>query len=566
MNISIRNLLFASIALLLGALLAQGTWGWLALSRSSAQQTETYEDDVKPMAMLKSVADAYAVNIVDTAHKARNGNIAWDVARARVAEANGIVQKNWTAYQARHAEGAKQSAADKAEHKVAVELVGLLRTADSEVEVLMGILNRGDKAALDAFVINRLYPAIDPVSEAIDKLVNFQIDGANGAQVEALATFATTRMVSLSIALAALTIAALTGLGIVTQVTRPLDAITAATQKLAAGDKTVAVPGVERRNEIGALARSLLVFKDNMLETDRLRAEQETQKQAAERERRQAMLDLADKFEQSVGGIVNNVTAQATQLQATAESMTGAANDTASQASAVASASDQASQNVQTVATATTQLTASINEISQQVTWSGQIIGEASTQAANSNEQVASLAAAAERIGGVVKIINAIAGQTNLLALNATIEAARAGESGKGFAVVAAEVKALANQTAKATDSISLEIQAIQQATRTSVESIREITTTIGKVNESASAIASAVEEQGAATQEISRNVTQAAQGTQGVSDNIGAVTQAAQQAGAAASQVLASAGDLSRNGEMLKTQVRAFLDEVRAA
>jgi methyl-accepting chemotaxis protein len=346
----------------------------------------------------------------------------------------------------------------------------------------------------------------------------------------------------------------------------PVGAMTQAMTKISAGDLATEVPARENKDELGDMAKALQVFRDNLAETERLRAEQEAQKKKAEADRRQAMLDLAAKFEATVGGIVNSVTAQATELQATARTMAETAESTARRSTAVAAASEQATQNVQTVASATEELSASVREIGQQVTSSTQMIGGAVKQADVSNEQVQGLAMAAQKIGDIVTLINSIASQTNLLALNATIEAARAGEAGKGFAVVASEVKSLANQTAKATEEIGLQVRSIQEATEHSVKSIQEIATTIGKVNETATAISSAVEEQGAATQEIARNVQQASQGTQDVSTNIVQVNQAAQDSGAAAAQVLASAGELSKNSETLRQQVDQFLAEVRAA
>jgi len=349
-------------------------------------------------------------------------------------------------------------------------------------------------------------------------------------------------------------------------IAQPVVSMTGVMQTLSSGNLQVEIPARNRRDEIGEMAQSVQVFKDSMIETERLKAEQETLKQKAEQERRQAMLDMAQKFEASVGGIVNSVTSQATELQATAQAMAATSEETTRQSTTVAAASEQATTNVQTVASATEELSASVREISQQVTQSSRMTAEAVEQANSSNQQVQGLTDAAAKIGDVVKIISDIAGQTNLLALNATIEAARAGEAGKGFAVVASEVKALANQTARATEEIAAQVKAIQEATQTSAQSIQSITETIGKVNETAATIASAVEEQGAATQEIARNVAQAAQGTQEVSSNITGVSEAATQTGAAAAQVLASAGELSKNGELLKQQVDAFLHEVRAA
>jgi len=349
-------------------------------------------------------------------------------------------------------------------------------------------------------------------------------------------------------------------------ISRPVATMTAAMRALSGGNLTVDIPAHGRRDEIGEMAKSVQVFKDTMIEAERLRAEQEAQKQRAAAERREAMLALATRFESSVGGIVESVSAQAIELQATAQAMTDTSEQTSRRAATVAAASEQATANVQTVASATEQLSASVGEIGQQVTRSSRMVGDAVEQANRGNRQVQGLAAAGQKIGEVVKLIAEIAGQTNLLALNATIEAARAGDAGKGFAVVASEVKALASQTAQATDEIAAQVKAIQDATSSSVQAIQDVAEIIGKVSETTTVIASAVEQQGAATQEIARNVQQAAQGNQEVSSHIAGVSEAAQQTGAAATQVLASAGELSKNGALLKHQVDAFLQEVRAA
>jgi methyl-accepting chemotaxis protein len=345
----------------------------------------------------------------------------------------------------------------------------------------------------------------------------------------------------------------------------PIAAMTRAMQDLAGGNKETIIPATDHKDEVGTMAKTLQVFKDNMLEAERLRAEQEEAKLRTEAERRKAMLDLADRFEANVGGVVSGVSAAAEQLQRTAQSMSATAEQTARQSTVVAAASEETTQNVQTVASATEELSASISEITSQVNESTRIVGEAVHQANDTNHKVQGLAEAAQKIGDVVRLINDIAGQTNLLALNATIEAARAGEAGKGFAVVASEVKTLATQTARATEEIASQVRSIQDATAGSAQAIEAITKTIGRVSEISTAIASAVEEQGAATQEISRNVQQAAQGTQEVSANSTGVSEAARQTGQAAGEVLQSAGELSRNGAQLRTQVDEFLRTVRA-
>ena len=292
-----------------------------------------------------------------------------------------------------------------------------------------------------------------------------------------------------------LVIATFLGLILTRGIATPIRGMCTVMARLAKGDATVTIPGVGRADEIGEMALAVDVFKGNIIESERLRVEQESQKQHAEQERRQGMLDLAVKFETSVGGIVGSVASAATELQLTAQTMAAASEETTRQTTTVAAASEQATQNVQAVATATEELSASIREISQQVSAASRMINDGVHQATRSNEQVRGLTAAAEKIGDVVRIISDIAGQTNLLALNATIEAARAGDAGKGFAVVASEVKILANQTAKATVEIAEQIKTIQEATQNAAQSIHSIAETIGKVSETTTIIASAVEE-----------------------------------------------------------------------
>jgi methyl-accepting chemotaxis protein len=346
---------------------------------------------------------------------------------------------------------------------------------------------------------------------------------------------------------------------------RPIGSLNAAMEALARNDLTAEIPGSGRGDEVGAMARTVAVFKTSALEVAQLRAGQEAEQQR-QIERGKKIETTVIQFESDVRGIVQGVSSAATELQSTATSMASTAEQTTRQSSTVAAASEEATQNVQTVAAATEQLSASIREISQQLSQATRVIAEGVQQATQSSAQMRGLTTASERIGDVVKIISDIAGQTNLLALNATIEAARAGDAGKGFAVVASEVKALATQTSKATGDIADQIKAIQEATQISAQSIQSVTETISKVSETATAIASAIEQQGAATQEISRNVLQAARGTQEVSGNIVGVSHAAQQTGSAATQVLSAAAELSRNGEALQMQVEAFLREVRVA
>jgi methyl-accepting chemotaxis protein len=334
---------------------------------------------------------------------------------------------------------------------------------------------------------------------------------------------------------------------------------------LASGDLATNVAGAESKDEIGEMARSLLVFRDNMQRTKSLAEEQETAQ-----ERRNARVkrveELTQGFDERISGALKTVDAAVGDMNGSAEAMAGVAEDTNRRSSAVAAAAGQASSNVQTVASATEELSASISEISRHVSQSAKIAGQAVEQANQTNNQVEQLSEAAQKIGDVVKLINDIAGQTNLLALNATIEAARAGDAGKGFAVVASEVKSLATQTAKATEDIASQIGAIQTATQGSVLAIQAIAKTIAEINEIAATVAAAVEEQGAATQEIARNVQQAATGTGEVTSNIGGVTEAAAKTGDAAQNVRASAAELARQSEVLRGEVDRFLAAVKAA
>ncbi len=349
-------------------------------------------------------------------------------------------------------------------------------------------------------------------------------------------------------------------------IVRPVKAMTATMGRLARGDMSAEIPGTERRDEIGEMSQAVQVFKESMVEAERLRAEQERQKTEAAVQRKADMARLADEFEQAVGGIVKTVASAATELRASAQSMSSTAEETNKQAQAVASASNEAAASVQTVAAAAEELSSSVDEIARQITQSNDVASKAVRQAETTNSDMAGLASAAQKIGDVVKLIEEIASQTNLLALNATIEAARAGEAGKGFAVVASEVKTLATQTGKATEEISSQIAAVQAATQNSVTAINGIGETIRTISTISGTIAAAVEEQTAATREIARNVQQAAQGTSEVTENIVSVSQAANDTGAAAGQVLGSAEELSHQAELLRGELTRFIDVVRAA
>ncbi len=334
---------------------------------------------------------------------------------------------------------------------------------------------------------------------------------------------------------------------------------------LAGGDHSVAIPATDKKDEIGLMARAVLIFKENMIRAKEL-ADKEAEAVSARVARAARVNELTQAFDANISTVLRSVASASTELQATASSMTATAEETSNQATAVAAATEEASTNVQTVAAASEELASSVTEIGRQVSQSAAIAQKAVAEADRTNTTVQGLYDGAASIGDVVKLISDIASQTNLLALNATIEAARAGEAGRGFAVVASEVKSLAEQTAKATDQIGAQISSIQTSSSEAVSAIRGITATINEINEIASAIASAVEEQGSATQEIARNVQQAALGTGEISSNVVGVQQAAGDTGAAAHQVLQASSELSRQSETMRGEVEAFLNNIKAA
>jgi methyl-accepting chemotaxis protein len=415
-----------------------------------------------------------------------------------------------------------------------------------------------EKASVDAFA------AVEPIIESMSKALNVVRTDAEARNIEVRDTVQ--QSVELAIPLVALVVL-IAGLFVGRSVSRPMVAMRKAMVELANGNFDVVLPGLGRADEIGEIAQAVETFKVNAKQKAQEEAEAKSGQDKIAAELRKAdMRKLADLFEHAVSGIVETVSSAASGLEASANTLTGAAESSRELATTVAAASEEASTNVQSVASASEELTSSVNEISRQVQESSRVADEAVNQAQKTNGRVSELSKAASRIGDVVELINTIAAQTNLLALNATIEAARAGEAGRGFAVVASEVKALAEQTAKATGEISHQISGIQAATDESVDAIKEIGNTIGRMSEISSTIAAAVEEQGAATQEISRNIQHAAQGTLQVTSNVTDLQRGASDTGAASAQVLSAAKSLSNESNRLKVEVAKFLDSVRAA
>ncbi|UYW24792.1 methyl-accepting chemotaxis protein [Methylorubrum extorquens] len=411
-------------------------------------------------------------------------------------------------------------------------------------------------------------PARRKVVESLVQRVEANLRDLEAAKAQAaeIAGAASVTLTSLAV-VGLLTAFGLLGAIAVWGAVRPMGRLVDVLQRMAKGDIDAEIAEARRGDEIGAIGKAVEGIKAMVAQKAAEQAEvKRIADEAAAIERKRTMLELADGFERAVGGIVGMVSSSATELQATASTMTATATQTANQSTTVAAAAEEAASNVSTVAAAAEELGASVQEIGRQVSGSATLAQTAAGEADQTAHLVGALSQAATRIGDVVSLISNIAGQTNLLALNATIEAARAGEAGRGFAVVASEVKELAAQTARATDEISGQIAQIQGATGQAVTAIGAITSRIREINAVTATIAAAVEEQGAATQEIVRNVSQAATGTGEVTSNIAGVAQASEETGAAASQVLSAASELSRQSEHLGAEVARFLNTVRAA
>jgi len=401
--------------------------------------------------------------------------------------------------------------------------------------------------------------------EILKKDIDLNNAGADKAAADAADNYSSALMMLAIILGVAIIAGVAVSLYLVRDVSDGIASIVKPMQALGHGDLSVEIPHRGEKTEIGLMADALQVFKEALI-AKKAADEAAARDAEAKIERGRRVDSITRDFEQMIGEIVQTVASAASQLEASAGTLSTTAKRSQELSTTVAAASEEASTNVQSVASATEELSSSVNEISRQVQESARMASDAVGQARSTTERVSELSKAATRIGDVIELINTIAGQTNLLALNATIEAARAGEAGRGFAVVASEVKALAEQTAKATGEIGQQINGIQSATLDSVNAIKEISGTIEKLSEISSTIAAAVEEQGAATQEISRNVQQAAQGTQEVSSNITDVQQGASETGSASSQVLSAAQTLSADSGRLRTEVSKFLTNVRAA
>jgi methyl-accepting chemotaxis protein len=455
---------------------------------------------------------------------------------------------------------------DGEERKLADDITQAAAAYHTSSATLKASFEANDIAGATALYMGDMQVAANILRKAIAADREFQLKQGSSAATTGIALGeAAMTLIMCALALTALACFVI-GFIMIRTISVPITRMSGVMQKLADGDTNVTIPNVGERNEIGVMGGTVEVFKDNMIKTRALEEETRQAREDAEVQRKKTMYDLADQFENAVGGIVEMVSSAATEMQATASQLTSSAQESAAQATSVSAAAEEAGTNVTSVAGSAEELGASVSEISRQVEHSSVKAREAVIEADATAAIVQELSEAADRINGIVDMITGIASQTNLLALNATIESARAGEAGRGFAVVASEVKALASQTGRATAEISQHIASIQSTTKRAVEAISNITGTIRDINDSSSTIAAAVEQQGSATNEIVQAVNQASMGTQEVTSNITGVARMAEETGAGAAQVLSASGELAQQAANLRTQINSFLAHVRAA
>ncbi|NUB23316.1 methyl-accepting chemotaxis protein [Azospirillum brasilense] len=559
MRFTIKFILL-SVLSLLGALLALSDLAGLrALNVANGNLRTVHDERVLPLRDLKIISDAYAVFIVDASHKARNGNFTWNESLSSIRKAKDDIRERWNAYLGTNL--------DQEETALVNGIKPEMAKADAAVERLIGVLSGRDAAALDAYVKNELYQTIDPVTDGISQLIDLQVRVAGERYAEAQATHATANVTSL-VLLGIGAVMVILGMAVVVlRVVRPVARLTETMRCIVGGDYDTMVPATDRRDEIGAMAQAVEVFKANGLENQRMRREQERQREQAEIIKRDALENMAQTVERETRNAVDQVSERTGQMERNAAAMAQSASAVGANSQSVATAAEQALRNAQTVAAASEELTASIREIGAQVAQASSITRIAVEKGDLARGTIQSLSDAVQRIGDVAQLIQNIASQTNLLALNATIEAARAGEAGKGFAVVASEVKNLASQTAQATEDIAQQIGEIQAATSSAVAVVSTITGSITEVDQVAGAIAAAMEEQAAATQEISRSVSQTADAAREVSRRIAEVSSEAKATGDHAADVRVIADDVSGSIDELRgilvRVVRTSMSEV---
>jgi methyl-accepting chemotaxis protein len=560
-KLSIRTKIIAVIVFMLATMSGLGllaVYSMRSINAHTLAIAENWLPSVRAIGELR--ADINLLRIALRAHVAAETTEAKQAADKRVASVLDAIARDRKAYEPMITLPEERAVYDKWAQAWETYLAGVRQVMD-ESHKSVGRIPHEANELLDK--------SVAVIARDADKYFVQDIElsdrGAKEATREASEGYARALWLVLMIIGAAMIAGMAVGISLVRNVTRGVTAIVKPMRELAKGDLSTEVTHRGEPTEIGVMADTLQVFKEALI-AKKAADEAAARDAEAKIERSRRVDTITRQFEAAIGEIVHTVSAASVELEHSAGSLSSTANRSQEISTVVAGASEEASANVQSVASATEELSSSITEISRQVQESSRVAGEAVEQARTTNDRVGELSKAAARIGDVVELINSIAGQTNLLALNATIEAARAGEAGKGFAVVATEVKALAEQTAKATDEIGQQVSGIQTATQDSVNAIRAISGTIATLSEISAAIAAAVEEQGAATLEISRNVQHAAAGAEQVSSSVVDVQRGATETGSASSQVLTAAKSLAQDSDRLKREVARFLESVRAA
>lgn len=528
-----------------------------ALSEKTMTLDEIYRTHVIPLRNLKVISDRYAVDVVDAAHKARNGNFKPMESLKAMKVAMAEIDKLWPEYVAQ--------ARSETERKLIGETEGKLAMARRATLDMIALLERSDMKALETFIIKEMYGAIDPGTEKIAEIIEYMLSHSKTDYETSETTGAQAKLALLTLSALACILGLIAAWYVAFGVAGPMKRSVEAMNKLAAGDLDAEISGADRKNELGDISRAMQSFRDGALERRamRLQAEQEQNRQL----KRAAEIEQAvATFERTNESLMLAISSAATELSAAASDLSNAAQESTMEAASVAAASHQASANVNGVAVAGEELNATASEIARQLGVATQSISHAVERMRATDTDIQALALAADRIGSVVELINNLASQTNLLALNATIEAARAGEAGRGFAVVASEVKVLAAQTATATTDIGKIVGEIRSVTNSTIDSIHAIDRSLQSIDRVSTEISGTVSQQQSATLEIATNVREAAKGTEDVSRSITHVSSAAGNTAAASSQVLSAATELSQQAESMRANLSHFLADVRAA